>query len=148
MLSLLGVVNLWIPIAWAELELTETLGAKLQASWILGTLTIIARDNKFKSCKCKIDCHLIRCKKLVVTHGRSYKVWSWDERMDHLETATPGIHPIISPQTLTPLHTPARFCWKDPDIGISCETTPGPGKHRSGCHSQLLDGTEAPQWRS
>jgi len=26
------------------------------------------------------------------THGRSYrdKVWSWDERMDHLETATPG----------------------------------------------------------
>jgi hypothetical protein len=27
-----------------------------------------------------------------------------------LETAMPGIHPIISLQTLTPLHTLARFC--------------------------------------
>jgi hypothetical protein len=33
---------------------------------------------------------------------------------------------------LTPLHTLARFCWKDPDIAVSCETMPGPSKYRSG----------------
>jgi hypothetical protein len=33
--------------------------------------------------------------------------------------------------TLTPLHTLTRFCWKDPGIALSCETMPGPSKHRS-----------------
>ena len=50
----------------------------------------------------------------------------------------PGIHPIISLQTLTPLHTLARFCWKDPDIAVSCETMPGPSKHRSGCSQSAI----------
>jgi hypothetical protein len=50
----------------------------------------------------------------------------------------PGIHPIISLQTLTPLHTPARFCGKDPDIAVSCEAMPGPGKHRSGCSQSAI----------
>jgi hypothetical protein len=36
------------------------------------------------------------------------------------------------------LHTPARFCWKDPDIAVSCETRPGPGKHRSGCSQSAI----------
>jgi hypothetical protein len=43
---------------------------------------------------------------------------------------------INSLQTLTLLHTLARFCWKDPDIAVSCETMSGPSKHRSG-YSQL-----------
>ena len=51
----------------------------------------------------------------------------------------PGIHPIISIQTLTPLHTLARFYRKDPDVAVSCETMPGPSKHRSGC-SQSANG--------
>jgi hypothetical protein len=46
--------------------------------------------------------------------------------------AYPGIHPIISFQTLTPLHTLARFYRKDTDVAVSCETMPGPSKHRSG----------------
>ena len=51
----------------------------------------------------------------------------------------PGIHPIISFQTLTTLHTLARFCWKDPDIAVSCENmTPGPNKHRSGCSQSAI----------
>jgi hypothetical protein len=50
-----------------------------------------------------------------------------------------GIHPIISIQTLTPLHTLARFYRKDPDVAVSCETMPGPSKHRSGC-SQSANG--------
>jgi hypothetical protein len=32
------------------------------------------------------------------------------QRLLHL-----GIHPIVTHQTQTLLHTPARFCWKDPD---------------------------------
>jgi hypothetical protein len=27
----------------------------------------------------------------------------------------------------------ARFCCKDPDIAVSCEAMPVPGKHRSRC---------------
>ena len=45
----------------------------------------------------------------------------------------PGIHPIISHQTQTLLHMPARFCQRDPDIAVSCEAMPVPGKHRSEC---------------
>jgi hypothetical protein len=51
----------------------------------------------------------------------------------------PGIHPIISIQTLTPLHILARFYRKDPDVAVSYETMPGPSKHRSGC-SQSANG--------
>jgi hypothetical protein len=39
-------------------------------------------------------------------------------------------------QTL--LHTPARFCWKDPDIAVSSEAMPVPGKHRSGCSQSAI----------
>jgi hypothetical protein len=49
-----------------------------------------------------------------------------------------GIHPIISFQMLTPLHTLTIFCWKDPDIALSCETVPGPSKHRSGCSQSAI----------
>ena len=50
----------------------------------------------------------------------------------------PGIHSIISFQTLTPLHTLARFYRKDPDVAVSCETIPGPSKHRSGCSQSAI----------
>jgi hypothetical protein len=45
----------------------------------------------------------------------------------------PGIHPIISHQMQTVLHMPARFCWHDPNIAVSCEAMPVPGKYRSWC---------------
>ena len=45
----------------------------------------------------------------------------------------PGIHPIISHQSQTLLHMPARFCWKNPDIAVSCENIQVPGKYRSRC---------------
>jgi hypothetical protein len=50
----------------------------------------------------------------------------------------PGIHPIFSHQTQTLLHMPVRFCWKDPDIAVSCEAMPVPGKHRSGCSQSAI----------
>jgi hypothetical protein len=36
------------------------------------------------------------------------------------------------------LHTPARFCLKDPDIAVSFEAMPGPGKDRSGCSQSAI----------
>jgi hypothetical protein len=30
------------------------------------------------------------------------------------------------------------FCWKDPDIAVSCETMPGPSKHGSGCSQSAI----------
>ena len=37
---------------------------------------------------------------------------------------TPGIHPIISHQTQTLLHMPARFRRQDPDRAVACEVMP------------------------
>jgi hypothetical protein len=48
------------------------------------------------------------------------------------------IHPIISLQMMTPLHTLARFCWKDSDIAVSCETRPGPSKYISRCSQSAV----------
>jgi hypothetical protein len=45
----------------------------------------------------------------------------------------PVIYPIISHQMQTLLHMPARFWWQDPDIAVSGEAMPVPGKYRSGC---------------
>jgi hypothetical protein len=50
----------------------------------------------------------------------------------------PGIHPINSHQTQTLLHMPARFCWQDPAISVSCEAMPVPGKYRSGCSQSFI----------
>jgi hypothetical protein len=50
----------------------------------------------------------------------------------------PGIHPIISHQTQTLLHMATRFCRRDPDITVSCEAKPVPGKYRSGCSQSAI----------
>ena len=56
----------------------------------------------------------------------------------------PGIHPINNHQTQTLLHMPARFCWQDPDIAVSCEAMPVPGKHRSGCSQSSIGWNTGP----
>jgi hypothetical protein len=58
--------------------------------------------------------------------GAAMKGWTI-QRLLH-----PRIHLIITHQTQTLLHMPARNCWKDPDIAVSCEAMPVPGKYRSG----------------
>ena len=50
--------------------------------------------------------------------GAQSKRWTI-QRLPHL-----GVHSIISHQIQTLFHTPARFCWKDPDIAVSCEAMP------------------------
>jgi hypothetical protein len=61
------------------------------------------------------------------------------QRLPHL-----GIHSIYKHQTQTLLHMPERFYWQDPDIAISCEAMPVPGKYRVDVHNHLLDGTQGP----
>jgi hypothetical protein len=55
------------------------------------------------------------------------------QRLPYLE-----IHLINNHQTQTVLHTPARFCRQDPDIAVSCEARPVPGKYRSGCSQSSI----------
>ena len=61
------------------------------------------------------------------------------QRLPHL-----GVHPIISHQTQTLLHSPARFCWRDADIAVSCEAKLVPGKHRSGCSQSSIGWNTGP----
>jgi len=56
----------------------------------------------------------------------------------------PGIHPIISHQMQTLLQMPARFCWKDPDIAVSREVMPVPGKYRCGCSQSSIGWNTGP----
>jgi hypothetical protein len=60
-------------------------------------------------------------------------------RLPHL-----GIHPINSHQTQTLLHMPVRFCWQDPDIAVSCEALPVPGKYRSRCSQSSIGWNRGP----
>jgi hypothetical protein len=70
--------------------------------------------------------------------GAKTKGWTI-QRLPHL-----GVHLIISHQTQTLLHMPARFCRKDPDIAVSCEALPVPGKHRSGCSQSSIGWNTGP----
>jgi hypothetical protein len=55
------------------------------------------------------------------------------QRLSHL-----GIHPINNHQTQTLLKMPTRFCWQEPDIAVSWEALPVPGKYRSGCSQSSI----------
>jgi hypothetical protein len=65
------------------------------------------------------------------------------QRLPHL-----GILPIYNHQTQTVLHMPARFCWQDTDIAISCETMPVPGKYKWMLTVIYWMEHRVPQWRS
>jgi hypothetical protein len=55
-----------------------------------------------------------------------------------------GIHPIYNNQTQTLLHMPESFCLQDPDIALSCESMPMPGKYRSGCSQSTIGWNTGP----
>ena len=55
-----------------------------------------------------------------------------------------GIHPIYNNQTQTLLHMPESFCLQDPDIALSCEAMPMPGKYRSGCSQSSIGWNTGP----
>jgi hypothetical protein len=66
-------------------------------------------------------------------------VGSCDELKAH-----PGMHHINNHQTQTLLHMPTRFCWQDPDIAVSCEAMPVPGKYRSVCSKTCIGWNTGP----
>jgi hypothetical protein len=62
------------------------------------------------------------------------------QRLPHL-----GIHLITNYQTQTLMQITTRFCWQEPDIAISWEALPVPGKYRSGCSQSSIGwSTESP----
>ena len=70
--------------------------------------------------------------------GAKTKGWTI-QSLPHL-----GIHPIMSHQTQTLLHMPARFFWKDPDTAVSCEAMSVPGKYGSGCSQSFIGWNTGP----
>jgi hypothetical protein len=65
--------------------------------------------------------------------------WRTIQRLPHK-----GIHAIYNHQTQTALHMSERFCWQDPDIAVSCEAMPVPGKYRRGCWQSSIRWTQDP----
>jgi hypothetical protein len=77
-------------------------------------------------------------KELETKFGAETKGWTI-QRLLHQE-----IHPIITHQTQTLLHMPARFFRKDSYIAVSCEDMPVVGKHRSGCSQSAIGWNTGP----
>jgi hypothetical protein len=63
--------------------------------------------------------------------AKTTKGWTI-QRLPH-----PAVHPIISYQTQTLLHMPARFCRKNPDIAVSCEAMQCLANTEVDAHSHL-----------
>jgi hypothetical protein len=53
--------------------------------------------------------------------------------MDYLETTIPRDPSHNQPPNADTIAYTSKILLKDPDIAVSCETMPGPGKQRSGC---------------
>ena len=58
--------------------------------------------------------------------------------MDHLETATPGDTSHNQLPNADTIAYASKILLKDPDIAVSCEAMPVPGKHRSGCSQSAI----------
>jgi hypothetical protein len=58
--------------------------------------------------------------------------------MDHLETAISRDTPHNQLPNADTIAYTSKILLKDPDIAVSCETMPGPSKHRSGCSQSAI----------
>jgi hypothetical protein len=65
--------------------------------------------------------------------------------MDHLETAISRDPSHNQPPNVDTIsHTSTWYTHYDPDIALSCETMPGPSKHRSGCSQSAIGWNTGP----
>jgi hypothetical protein len=64
--------------------------------------------------------------------------------MDHLETATPGDTSHNQLPNADTIAYASKILLKDPDIAVSCEAMPVPGKHRSGCSQSAIEWNTGP----
>ena len=60
------------------------------------------------------------------------------QRLPHV-----GIHLMNNHQTQTLLQMP-KFCWQEPNIGVSWEALPVPDKYRSGCSQSFIGWNTVP----
>ena len=58
--------------------------------------------------------------------------------MDHPETTPPGYPSHNQPPNADTIAYASKILLKGPDIAVSCETRPGPSKHRSGCSQSTI----------
>jgi hypothetical protein len=100
-----------------------------------------AKHMKFKKDDQIVDTSLLlRIENKIPLEGVTETKFGADTKGWTIQRVThPGIYPIISHQTQTLLHMPARFCWKDPDMAVSCEAMPVPGKHWNGCSQSAIE---------
>ena len=58
--------------------------------------------------------------------------------MDHLETAISRDPPHNQLPNADTIAYTSKILLKDPDVAVSCETMPGPSKHRSECSQSAI----------
>jgi hypothetical protein len=58
--------------------------------------------------------------------------------MGHLETVSPGGPSHNQPPNADTIAYASKILRRDPDIAVSCEALPVPGKYRSGCSQSSI----------
>ena len=131
---------------WGNKITKEHTWYTLTDKWILAQKLRISKIQFAKHMKLtkKVDQNmdtsfLLRMRNKILMEGvTETKFWAKMEGKTIQRLLYPGIRPIYNHQTQTLLHMPERFYWQDPDIALSWETMPMPGKYRSGCsHSSI-----------
>ena len=64
--------------------------------------------------------------------------------MDHLETAISGDPSHNQPPNADTIAYTSKILLKDADVAVSCETMPGPSKHRSGYSQSAIGWNTGP----
>ena len=66
----------------------------------------------------------------------------WNSNI-HIHMNDTGVGPLYVILTFT-VCSPTRFCWQDPNIAVSCEAMPVPGKYRSLCSQSSIGWNPGP----
>ena len=124
---------------------TASIWVKLQLSflpirtWELGTFpSVPSLSTDFES-KCFCPTNYIHLFFLLLGTNRLY-VWENYCWLENSFYPTWGSISYKNHKTQTLLHMPARFCWQDPVIAVSCEAMPVPVKYRSRESTQRAKG--------
>ena len=142
----------WYHLEWGNPVTKEHTWYALADQWVLAKKLRLPKVQFAKHMKLKYQDQSVETSPLLRTgnntpmegvtetaFGGEMKGWTI-QRLPH-----PWVQPIIRHYTQTLLDTPARCCWKDPDIAVSCELHQCLANTELGAHIQLLDGTLGPQ---
>jgi hypothetical protein len=93
-------------------------------------VVVIVVNQIIKTTYCQVSFYNILFMKMHSKNGAKTKGWTIQR------LPCPGVHPIMSHQMQTLRQQ--DFCWKDPNIAVSCEALLVPGKYRSGCSQSSI----------